>query len=582
MENTDEGQGYGNILVDKGLIASDQLDEAFRFQQARGGKLKDILIKLGYATNNEMHEFVSTHLDIPYVKLRLDLVDPEAVKLIPAKVAREYVAIPVTVIGDILTIAVSNPFDTVSLDTLAFSSGYSLEPIMSDEEDILAAIDFFSGSEAPSDTEPVLQDEAVEFIDRFEDAGDKVSVDEAPVVRLINQILSRAIRDRASDIHIEPGENLVRVRFNVDGSLMEANVLPKKVQQSVVSRIKILSELDISEKRMPQDGGFFVRLKGKEIDFRVATAPTVYGESVTLRVLDQGRAVVRLSELGLAGPEEARFRKALEESSGFILVTGPTGSGKTTTLYAMLNEINDTSIKVITIEDPVEYRISNISQISVSRRIGLDFAAILRSVLRQAPNVILVGEIRDAETAQVSVQAALTGHMLLSTLHTTGAADAIPRLIDMGVPPYLVREVVKLVIAQRLVKKLCPECKEEYRPEEDVRAMLGIKERGDVRLFAPVGCAACKYTGYRGRAGIFEAMPMTRKLRSAVAAERSSYELADIAGEQGMLSMWQNGVSRVLEGEISVQELFRNVPRAEWGASAHGTVRKISGQAIGG
>ncbi len=571
MENAKEDRGYGNILVEKELIARDQLEEAFRFQQARGGKLKDILIKLGYATSEEMHEFVSEHLDIPYVKLRLDIVDPEAVKLIPAKVAREYVAIPVTVIGDILTIAVSNPFDTVSLDMLAFASGYSLEPIMSDEDDILAAIDFFSSSEALSDKEAGLQDEAVEFVDRFEDAEEKVVIDEGPVVRLINQILSRAIKERASDIHIEVEENLVRVRFNIDGSLVEANVLPKKVHESVVSRIKILSELDISEKRMPQDGGFFVRSKGKEIDFRVATVPTIYGESVTLRVLDQSRAVVRLSELGLSGPEEARLYEALKEPSGFILVTGPTGSGKTTTLYAMLNEINDTSIKIVTIEDPVEYRISNISQISVSHRIGLDFATILRSVLRQAPNVILVGEIRDAETAQVAVQAALTGHMLFSTLHTTGAPDAIPRLIDMGVPPYLVREVVKLVIAQRLLKKLCPECKEEYRPEEDVRVMLGIEERVDMHLFAPVGCAACKYTGYSGRVGIFEAMSMTRKLRNAVTAERASYELAEIAGEQGMLSMWQNGVSSVLEGEISVQELIRNVPRAEWGVSAHGT-----------
>ena len=571
MEDAKEGRGYGNILVEKGLIARDQLEDAFRFQQARGGKLKDILIKLGYATSDEMHEFVSAHLDIPYVKLSIDIVDPEAVKLIPAKVAREYVAIPVTVIGDILTIAVSNPFDTVSLDMLAFASGYSLEPIMSDEEDILAAIDFFSSGEALSDTEAGLQDEAVEFIDRFDDTDEKTMIDDAPVVRLINQILSRAIKDKASDIHIEAEENLVRVRFNVSGSLVEANVLPKKVLQSLVSRIKILSELDISEKRLPQDGGFFLRLKGKEIDFRVATAPTVYGESVTLRVLDQSRAVVRLSELGLSGPEEARLYKALEDPSGFILVTGPTGSGKTTTLYAMLNEINDTSIKIITIEDPVEYRISNISQISVSHRIGLDFATILRSILRQAPNVILVGEIRDAETAQVAVQAALTGHMLFSTLHTTGAPDAIPRLIDMGVPPYLVREVVKLVIAQRLLKKLCPECKKEYRHEEDDKVVLGLEERGDVRLFGPVGCAACKYTGYSGRVGIFEAMPMTRKLKSAVTAERASYELAEIAGEQGMLSMWQNGVSRVLEGEISFQELIRNVPRAEWGVSAHGT-----------
>jgi type IV pilus assembly protein PilB len=572
MENAKEDRGYGNVLVEKGLIDSDQLDEALRFQQARGGKLKDVLIELGYTTNDEMREFVSAYLDIPYVKLSIDIVDPEAVKLIPANVAREHVAIPVTVIGDILTIAVSNPLDMVSLDMLAFASGYSLEAIMSDEEDILAAIDFYSSGEALGDTGAGLQDEAVEFIDRFDDAEEKVKVDEAPVVQLINQILSRAIKDRASDIHIEAEESLVRVRFNVDGSLVEAGVLPKKVHKSVISRIKILSELDISETRMPQDGGFFVKSKRKEIDFRVATAPTIYGESVTLRVLDQSRAVVRLSELGISGPEEARLYKALEESSGFILATGPTGSGKTSTLYAMLNEINDTSIKIITIEDPVEYRISNISQISVSHRIGLDFATILRSVLRQAPNVILVGEIRDAETAQVAVQASLTGHMLLSTLHTAGAPDAIPRLIDMGVPPYLVREVVKLVIAQRLVRKLCQACKEEYRPEEDVRVMLGMEERGDVSLFAPVGCPVCKNTGYRGRVGIFEAMSMTQKLRSAVTAERSSYELADIAGEQGMFSMWQNGVLRVLEGEISVEELVRNVPRVEWGLSARGTV----------
>ncbi len=573
MDDLKEGRGYGHILVERGLITQDQLEESFKFQLARGGKLKDILIRLGYASNEEMHAFISAHLDIPYVKLTLDIVDPEAARLIPAKVAREYVAIPVTVISDILTIAVSNPFDTVSLDMLAFASGYSLEPIMSDEEDILAAIDFFfKGGEGLSDVKAGLQEEAVEFIDRYQEAEEKVKVDEGPVVRLINLILSRAIKDGASDIHIEPEESLVRVRLSVEGGLTEINVLPRKVHQSMISRIKILSELDISERRMPQDGGFFVKFRGKEVDFRVATAPTVYGESVTLRVLDQSRAMVRLSELGLSGPEEARLYSALKDPSGFILVTGPTGSGKTTTLYAMLNEINDSSLKIITIEDPVEYRVSNISQIPVSHRIGLDFATILRSVLRQNPNVILVGEIRDSETAQVAVQAALTGHMLFSTLHTVGAPDAIPRLIEMGVPPYLVREVVKLVIAQRLVRMLCVECKEEYTPDADTLAVLGVVERDDLRLSAPRGCSACKFTGYSGRAGIYEAMPMTRELRSAVNDGLASYELAAIAAGQGMLSMWQNGVSRVLNGEISAEELIRKVPRDEWGGSGRGTV----------
>jgi len=552
--------GLGSVLVEKGMITQEQLDLALKLQKTTGQRLKDILVKEGFTTREQLKEFISHNVDIPYVKLSVDLIDPQAVKLIPANVARNLVAIPVTLIGDILTVAVRCPFDTASLDMLAFASGYTLEPILSDEEDILEAIDYFFKDGGLENELVDWEEDRLEFVDRYKpEVLDEVRVDEGPVVRLANLLLTRAIKEGASDIHIEPQENLVRVRYRVDGLLAEARILPVEVLNALVSRVKVLAELNIAERRLPQDGRFFVKYGGKDVDFRVATSPTIYGEQVIIRILDQSKARVSLVELGLEDADLRKLLKALEEPHGFILVTGPTGSGKTTTLYAVLNELTDVSRKIITIEDPVEYRLAMVSQIPVNHKIGLDFATILRSVLRQDPDIILVEEIRDKETAHISVQAALTGHLLLSTLHTTGAPETVPRLVDIGIEPYYVREVVKLVIAQRLVRKLCPRCKEGYTPSPEVLVELGIE--GSHRFYRPVGCRYCGNTGYKGRIGVFEVMPMSEGIRALTDAQVNPGEVKARAVEEGMATMWRNAVNKVVQGVTSVEEIARTVPR---------------------
>ncbi len=548
----------GSSLVEKGIITEEQLQLAMQLQKSTGMRLKDVLIKEGFTTREQLQEFISNFVDIPYVKLS---VDPEAVKLIPANMARNLVAIPITLVGDILTIAVSCPFDTASLDMLAFASGYTLEPVLSDEEDILEAIEYFFREGGLEQEMVDWGEEHLEFVDRYApESVDEIRVDEGPVVKLTNLILSKAIKEGASDVHIEPEENLVRVRYRIDGVLMEARILPVEVLNPLVSRIKVLAQLNIAERRLPQDGRFFVRFGGKDVDFRVATAPTIYGESVILRILDQSNARVSLSDLGFEDDDMRKVLSALEEPSGFILVTGPTGSGKTTTLYAVLNEINDITRKVITIEDPVEYRLRVINQIPVNHKIGLDFAAILRSVLRQDPDVILVGEIRDRETAQIAMQAAMTGHLLLSTLHTTGAAETLPRLMDMGVEPYYVREVVKLIIAQRLVRKLCPRCKEPYRPPEEKLRELGLGEE-EGEYFRPVGCRYCNQTGYKGRTGVFEVMGMSKDLKSMMSLEVSPEKVIEVAVRDDMRTMWRNALRKFSKGVTSLEEIMRCVPR---------------------
>ncbi len=554
--------GWGRGFVENGFITQEQLTSALSIQKSSGIRLSEILVMEGYTTKDKLQQFMSENVDMPYVKLTTDLIDIEAVKLIPANVARNYMVIPITLVGDILTIAVSCPVDTAALDMLAFASGYNLEPVLSDGEDILAAIDYFFKDGGLEEEVTAWDDNHLEVVDRFEpDAQEEVKIDEGPIVKLINTLLSRAIKEGASDIHIEPEDNLVRVRLRIDGVLMEAKVLPVEVHHGLVSRIKVMAELDISEKRLPQDGRFFVKFTGKEVDFRVATAPTIYGESVTIRLLDQTNARVALSDIGFKDKELRTLMQELEEPHGFILVTGPTGSGKTTTLYAILNEVSDISKKVITIEDPVEYRLQLVNQIPVNAKIGLDFAGILRSVLRQDPDVILVGEIRDRETASIAVQAALTGHLLLSTLHTTGAPETLPRLLDMGVEAYYVREVVRLIIAQRLVRKLCASCKEAYIPPADAILSLGIATKGDDVIYKALGCKHCNGSGYRGRTGVFEVMLMSDELKSLVGLNIQANEVRHKAIEQGMVPMWANAAEKVVAGITSLEEIERNIPR---------------------
>jgi len=561
MEETVD-DGLGEVLVEKGLITEEQLQEALRVQKKDGLKLKEAVIRSGFATSEMISELVSDHVDIPYVRLTVDMIDPDAARLIPARVAREFTAIPVTVVAKILTIAVSSPFDVFSLDVMTFASGYKLEPILSDEKDILQAIELFFKDDELEVGGAGLEAEAIELFDRYEEEESVAPVmDEAPVVRLMNMLLIKAIREKASDIHLEPMDEGVQVRFRVDGELYRVKTLPPELKQPLVSRVKIVCDLDIIERRMPQDGRFFGRFGGKEIDFRVATSPTIYGESVTIRILDQANAETRIDEIGLEDRDSKQVTRVLKAPHGFILVTGPTGSGKTTTLYAMIKELYSIESKIITIEDPVEYRLKGITQIPVSGKIGLDFASILRSVLRQDPDVILVGEIRDLETAEVAVQGALTGHLLLSTLHTTGAPETLGRLVDIGVEPYYIREVVRLIMAQRLVRKLCRQCKEPYEPTGGELEEAGLDAGEGHRFYRAPGCEYCRYSGYQGRTAVFEVMPMSEGLKAKMTMDASPGEMRALAVEEGMRTMWQNAASRLLSGETSLDEIRGNIPR---------------------
>ncbi|MBN2169529.1 MAG: Flp pilus assembly complex ATPase component TadA [Actinobacteria bacterium] len=555
--------GLGLVLVEKGLIDKDQLDKSLELQKREGLRLKDAIVRMGYSTEEDMELFISENLDMPLVKLTIDMIDPDAAHLIPEKVARDYKAIPVTVIADILTIAVSCPFDMTALDMMSFASGYSLEPILSEEEDIIVAIDHFFGDKKTGEGLVVGEEDSIEYIQKQRDdkSAIQISAVDRPIVRLVNILLIKAIKEGASDIHIEPMRDDIRVRYRIDGSLRVAKVLPIEVLSPLISRIKVLSELDIAERRKPMDGRFFAKYKGTFVDFRVATSPTIYGESIILRILDQSKAYVRLKHLGLEQVDFERVMEAIAEPHGFILVTGPTGSGKTTTLYAMINETYSDEKKVITIEDPVEYRLENISQIPVDVKIGLTFASVLRSVLRQDPDIILIGEIRDNETAQIAVQGALTGHMMLSTLHTTGAPETLPRLVDMGIEPYYVREVVKLIIAQRLVRKLCSRCREPYTPDERELIDIGVTPDAGYTIYRAGGCDYCNHTGYKGRSAVFEVMRISEDIKSLMTMDTSPVQVREKAVKDGMRTFWQNAVGRVLTGETSIDEILGKIPR---------------------
>jgi len=562
-----QAKKLGEILVERGVITEAELDKAIFLAEETGKKLIDILEEQGYAKREDVLKVISEVVEMPYIKLNIDLIDPNAVKLIPAKVARRYKAIPILVVANILTIAISDPFDILSLDHLKFASGYSLEPVLADERDIKMAIEHFFGKRTgPAVISTSTGEEIVEYLVMPEEKIEDISksADAPPVVKLVNLFLTEAIKQNASDIHIEMESEVTRIRYRVDGYLREAHLIPKKLGASAISRIKILSNLDITEHRVPQDGRFFIRYEGRDIDFRVATTPTIYGESAILRVLDQSKARITLDDLGLDPPEYERLKRNIKKPAGFILVTGPTGSGKTTTLYAILNELNTMTKKIITLEDPVEYRLKIVNQIPINPKVGLDFARGLRSILRQDPDIVLVGEIRDRETAEVAVQAALTGHLLLSTLHTMGTAETIGRLLDIGIERFYIKEVVECIIAQRLVRRLCPQCKKKYTPSPELLTRIGYKkkEKEEVIFFRPKGCSACSGVGYKGRIGIFEVMEITDELRELIYEGASVKKIREQAISQGLRTMWDVALEKVVNGLTSIEEIEGIIPRA--------------------
>ncbi|MFH0764920.1 MAG: ATPase, T2SS/T4P/T4SS family [Calditrichota bacterium] len=552
----------GEILVSKNLITPDQLQEGLdqqKFAKPRIGeafaklRIGEALVEIGYITESDVYEALGDQLGVPYVSLSFYSVDSAVVGLVPETLARQHKVIPLFRIGNSLTLGMADPLNLGVLDQVMREIGLEVEPAICSESDINQAIDHYYGTSSK-------MDEVIEILGA-EDRDEAVDTSalalmavDAPIVKLVNLMFSQAIKDRASDIHIEPEENMLRVRFRTDSIMREVYTHPKKLQSAIISRLKIMANLNIAERRVPQDGRIQMMIDSKQIDVRVSTLPTVCGENVVMRILDKSQKV-SLSNIGF-GDEEEKVRKMLARPNGVILVTGPTGSGKTTTLYSALNEVSNIEVNTITLEDPVEYRMPLIRQTQVNVKAGMTFAAGLRSVLRQDPDIVMVGEIRDGETAKIAVEAALTGHLVLSTLHTNDAPGALPRLIDMGVEPFLVATAVAGVLAQRLVRKICSGCKVAYDPPESV--LKAIEKSGEkVQLYKGEGCRGCNGTGYKGRLGIFEVLVMNEEIRNLVLEEASSDRIRHAAIKSGMITLRQDGIIKALQGITTLEEVFR-------------------------
>lgn len=544
----------GEILVAQGLLTKDQLTEALNHRKSDHRPLGEVLLELGYITENDLFSALGEQLGVPYVSLSYYSVDPSVIGLIGEQFARQHKVIPLFRIGSTLTLGMIDPLNLAVIDQVMRATGLEVEPVICSPRDIEQAIDHYYGT--TSAVEEVVQ---VLGVEEREEAMDtytlQAQASDAPIVKLVNLIIAQAVKERASDIHIEPEENLIRVRFRVDGVMREVYTQPKKLQGAIITRIKIMSNLDIAERRLPQDGRIQIAVEGKQIDLRVSTLPTVYGENVVMRILDKSNLRVNLSDLGF-GDMEPRVRAMLTRPNGLILVTGPTGSGKTTTLYSALNEVSKMDVNTITLEDPVEYRLPLIRQAQVNVKAGFNFATGLRSILRQDPDIVMVGEIRDAETAKIAVEAAMTGHLVLSTLHTNDAPGALPRLIDMGVEPFLVATATAGVLAQRLVRRICGNCKVEYEPPDSVLKAIGMSGK-TVKLHKGEGCRTCSGTGYKGRMGIYEVMVVNEEIRQLVMEEASADRIRDAAIRNGMRTLRQDGILKALQGHTTVEEVFR-------------------------
>ena len=560
---------YLEILNRDGLISRTQVKDAQQLAQASGIKLQDALIKLEYVTGEQVAKAMAEEYGKTYIDLRDVTVRPAVIELISESIARENCVLPYDEDGDTLQVVVSDPNDVETFEKLRFILQKPIEPLIASKEAIQEAINrHYSQNIAESADSMIhdLTDTAIDFT-QVESAatedptsatfGDSTS--DAPIVRLCDQIISEAVQLRASDIHIEPFEDRVRIRYRIDGKLVEREAVPKRFQGALISRFKILSRLDIAERRRTQDGRIKLTLGAKDLDLRVSVIPTNHGQSIVMRILDKDNIRVSLLQLGFSQRDYKRFTSLIARPNGIILVTGPTGSGKTTSLYAALNELNTPTRKIITAEDPVEYYLPGINQVEIKHQIGLDFAAVIRSMLRQAPNIILVGEMRDLETAQMGIQASLTGHLVFSTLHTNDAPGAITRLVDMGVPPYLVSSSVIGIMAQRLVRRVCKKCAHPYTPSaaelEAARITPEMAARGT--FLKGKGCAECNKSGYRGRQAIFELMMMSSKVRELAYKGATTSEIRRAARSEGMHVLYEDGISKVLKGITTIEEVMR-------------------------
>jgi len=561
----------GEMLVSDNIISKDDLENALNRQEEENSSLGRVLVEMGMATEWEMAAAIGKQLNVPFITLSHYEIDNQVIESIPEEIVRKYKIVPVDKTGDTLTVALSDPSNIYLQDELRILTKCKIIPVISFESDIIEAINHYYSGDGSSNYEEMLKDitdQDVEILqeenleispdDLMQDEDDlSVDADDAPVIQLVNLIISEAIKAEASDIHIEPYEKTLRLRYRIDGVLQEMTPPPKKFQKAIISRIKILSELDIAEKRLPQDGRFKVRIQNRNIDFRVSTCPVAHGEKVVIRILDQSQLMLNMEELGFDTDILKIFSEYIRKPWGMILITGPTGSGKSTTLYSALSTINDTRKNISTIEDPIEYQLKGINQVQSKPEIGLTFASGLRSFLRQDPDIIMVGEIRDLETAEISVRAALTGHLVLSTLHTNDAPSTISRLTDMGVEPFLVTASLIMIVAQRLVRRVCPNCVEEFAPPPEMLRTIEIEpQEEDIKFRRGLGCQICRGTGYKGRIALYELMTITDRIREMVIEGATSTKLKRVALEEGMVSLRMAGVKKILEGATTIEEIL--------------------------
>jgi type IV pilus assembly protein PilB len=566
-------QRLGDLLVKEKVITPEQLEQATKLQKEAHLRLASALVKLGFLSDEDVTNFLSRQYGVPAINLSYFEIDPAVVKLIPYETAKRYQILPLSRVGASLTIAMVDPTNVFAMDDIKFMTGFNIEPVVASESSIIEGIDKAYGTSKEEELEQVMQS--------MNDIGDAADVevqaeeqqmelaeleraaDEAPIVKLVNLVLTDAVKRGASDIHMEPYEKEFRVRFRIDGVLQSIMNPPLKLKDAIVSRLKIMAKLDISEKRLPQDGRIMLKMqiggKKKQLDFRVSTLPTLWGEKIVLRLLDKENLRLDMTKLGFEPESLVKFEKAILKPYGMVLVTGPTGSGKTNTLYSSISRLNQPDTNIMTAEDPVEFQLGGVNQVQMKEQIGLNFATALRAFLRQDPNIILVGEIRDFETAEIAIKAALTGHLVLSTLHTNGAPETITRLMNMGIEPFLVATSVHLICAQRLIRRICKDCTEpvEVPVQTLIEEGYSPEEAKTVQIMKGKGCATCNKTGYKGRTGLYEVMEVDDEIKELVLVGASALELKKKAIERGMITLRRSGLIKVAGGFTTLEEVAR-------------------------
>jgi type IV pilus assembly protein PilB len=550
----------GDLLVEKGLITKEQLSEALKQQIESGKKLGEVLIDQGMITEDDLVDVISTRLGIPKISLNSLVIDPSVVELVPLSVAKKHQLIPIFRIGAALTVAMVDPLDVIALDELKYITNLKINRVVATSHTVSSAIDqYYSVKDSMAEVIRDMDDDEIGPVDlkKAQQEAEAAAQSEAPLIKLVNLLIIQAVKEKASDIHIEPEEDKLRIRYRVNGVLKEETAPPKKLHSGIISRLKVMAQMDVSEKRLPQDGRFSVKVGNIDIDVRASTLPTINGEKAVLRILDKRNLLLGMENLGFDNLTKDRFQTVIRKPEGLILITGPTGSGKTTTLYATLEEIKNIEKNIITIEDPVEYSLPLINQVQINEKSGLNYASTLRSILRQNPDIIMVGEIRDSETAHMAVRSALTGHLVFSTLHTNDAASAVARLLDMGIEPYLLSTCLLGILAQRLVRTVCPSCKQPDTLPQPVIDMLELDSKSAAKFSVGEGCEDCRNTGYMGRNGIYEFLMVDSQIREMILSGESSDAIKNIACQAGMLTIWEQARSKGLDGITTYKEILR-------------------------